>query len=133
MAAGGRVGAGPTADQFRDEPRLRRRLSRVVGRHRLGLERQEEPDVAVRVGEDQAAVVQDAVVAGVPTGVALVEVDVVDAVQAVEVAELRVDRLVQVAVEFGAEREQLAARVLALLQVQDQQVLEVVGGGAAAG
>ena len=84
-----------------------------------------------RGSQDQPAVVEDAVVAGVRPDVALVHVDVVDAVQAVGVAELGVDRLVQVLVELGAEREDLAAGGLALVQVQRQQVLEVVGARAA--
>ena len=42
------------------------------------------------------------------------------------VAELDVDRLVQVPIELGAERVELAAGGLALVEVQRQQVLQVV-------
>ena len=79
--------------------------------------------------QDEPAVVEGAVVAGVGADVALVHVDVVDAVQAVGVAELGVDRLVQVLVELRAEGEDLAARRLALVEVEREQVLQVVGAG----
>ena len=72
-----------------------------------------------------------AVVAGVAAHVALVEVDVVNAVQAVGVPELDVDRLVQVLFELGAERVELTAGVLALVEVQRQEVLQIVTVGAA--
>jgi hypothetical protein len=68
----------------------------------------------------------------VRTDIGLIEVDVVDAVQAVGVAELGIDRFVQIPVEFGAERVQLAAAGLAL-EIQDEQVLQIVGVGVAAG
>ena len=53
--------------------------------------------------------------------------------QAVGVAELGVHRLVQVTVEVRAERIHLAVSGLALLKVETQQVLQVVGIGVAAG
>ena len=53
--------------------------------------------------------------------------------QAVGVAELDVDRLVQVLLELRPEREDLAAGGLALLEEQRQQILEIVGARAAAG
>ena len=87
-----------------------------IGLDVLALECQEEPHEAVGESEDEPAVVKDAVVAGVLPDVALIHVDVVDAVQAVGVAELDVDRLVQVPVELCAEREDLAARGLALVR-----------------
>ena len=76
---------------------------------------------------------EGAVVLGVRTDIGLIEVDAVDAVQAVGVAELGIDRFVQIPVEFGAERVQLAAAGLALLEIQDEQVLQIVGVGVAAG
>ena len=81
--------------------------------------------------QDQSAVVKDAVVAGVLPDVALVHVDVVDAVQTVGVAELGVDRLVQVLIELRAEREDLTAGRLALVEIQRQKVLQVVAARAA--
>ena len=77
----------------------------------------------VRMGEDQAAVVAGPVVAGVRPRVALVEVNVVDAVQTIGIPEIDVDWLVQVAVEALPEREHLAAGILAMLQIQPEQVL----------
>ena len=53
--------------------------------------------------------------------------------QAVGVAELGIDRFVQIPVELGAERVQLAAAGLALLEIQDEKVLQIVGVGVAAG
>ena len=73
------------------------------------------------------------VVAGVGADVALVHVDVVDAVQTVGVAEIDVDRLVQVAVELRPERVHLTAGGLALVEIQAQQILQIVGVGAATG
>ena len=73
-----------------------------------------------------AAVVEHGVVAGVLADVALIHVNVMNAVQAVEVAELGVDGLVQVLIELGAERVQLAAGGLALIEVERQQVLQIV-------
>ena len=64
--------------------------------------------------------------------VALIEMDVVYAVQAVGVSELGVDRLVQVPVEFRTECIQFASCGLALIEVKGQQVLQVIGVGAAA-
>ena len=45
-----------------------------------------------------------------------------DPVQTVEVAELDIDRLVQVPVELRAEREELTCGVLALVEIQRQEV-----------
>ena len=77
----------------------------------------------IRMGEDQAAVMHRPVVAGVRPRVALVEVNVVDAVQTIGIPEIDVDRLVQVAVEPFPERVHLAAGILAMLQIQPEQVL----------
>ena len=93
---------------------------------RWRLEAEEETEIAIGEREDQPAIVKHAVVPGVLPDVALVQVDVVDAVQPVDVAELDVDRLVQVPVELGAEREDLAAGGLALVEIQRQQILQVV-------
>ena len=97
-----------------------------VGRHALCLKAQEQSEKTVRKLEDDSAVVEDGVVAGVLADVALIHVNVMNAVQAVEIAELGVDRLVQVLIELGAERVQLAAGSLALIKVERQQVLQIV-------
>ena len=55
------------------------------------------------------------------------------AVQAVGVSELGVDRLVQVPVEFCAECVQFAAGGLAMIEIQGQQILQIVGVGATTG
>ena len=90
------------------------------------------PMIAIGEREDQAAIVKGAVVVFEVPEVSLVHVDVVDAVQAVGVAELDVDRLVQVLVELRAECEDLAARGLALFEEERQQILKVVGARRAA-
>jgi hypothetical protein len=58
-------------------------------------------------------------------------VDVVDAMETIGVAEFDVDRLVQVLVELGAEGVDLAAGILALVEIQRQQILQVVTARAA--
>jgi hypothetical protein len=57
--------------------------------------------------------------------------DVVDAVQTVGVAELHIDRLVEVSIELCPERVDLTAGVLALVEVQREEVLQVVAAGVA--
>ena len=71
-------------------------------RNALRLETEEQADVTIREGQEESPVVKDAVVPGVRPDVALVEVDVVDAVQTIGVTELEVDRLVKVPVELRA-------------------------------
>src|SRR3954453_726397 len=95
----------------------------VGGGNPLGLEGEEDSDVPAADAQDESAVVEDAVVALMGAAVALVHVDVVDAVESVGVAELCVDRLVLVLGELGAEREDLPAGGLALVEVEREQVL----------
>ena len=102
-----------------------------IGRDPLGLEPEEETEIAIGEREDESAVVKHAVVPGVRSDIALVEVNVVDAVETVGIAELDVDRLVEVPVELRAERIDLAAGVLALVEIQRQQILQVVAARAA--
>src|SRR4029077_17744356 len=63
--------------------------------------------------------------------VALIQMNVMDAVKAVDVAELDVDRLVQVTIELCAKNVDLAASRLALIEIERQQILQVVGARAA--
>ena len=77
----------------------------------------------IRMGEDQGAVMHRPVVAGVWPRVALVEVNVVDAVQTIGIPEIDVDWLVQVAVEPLPECVHLAAGILAVLEIQPEQIL----------
>ncbi len=58
-----------------------------------------------------------AVVTAVLTNVTLVHVDVMNAVETVRVAELGIDRLVQVPIKLRAERVDLAAGRLALVEI----------------
>jgi hypothetical protein len=89
-----------------------------IGPDALGLKRQEQAHDPIRERQQQSPVVERAVVVGMGADVALIHVDAVHAVQAVGVAELGVDRLVQVPVEFRAECAQFAARGLALIEIQ---------------
>ena len=50
--------------------------------------------------------------------------------QAIDVAELGVDGLVEVLIELRAERVHLTAGVLALVEVEREQVLQIVAAGA---
>ena len=102
-----------------------------VGRDALRLKGEEYSDVPAGEAQDEPAVVEGAVVGLVVAMIALIHVDVVDAVEPIGVAELRVDVLVQVPGELGAEREDLSARRRALVEVEREQVLEVVGAGGA--
>ena len=92
---------------------------------------EEETEKPIGEREDEPAIVKHAVVAGVRSDIALVQVNVVDAVEPVEIPELDVDRLVQVLVELGAERVDLAAGGLALVEIQRQQILQVITARAA--
>ena len=111
--------------------RAGRRVAGGVGRHALGLEGEEQPDEAIGERQDQSAVVEGAVVAGVGADVALVQVDVVDAMQPSVLPNSASIGLCRFCVELGAEREDLAAGGLALLEIQRQQVLQIVGAGRA--
>ena len=71
------------------------------------------------------------VVLGVCSDVALVEVNVVNAMKTVGVAELLVNWLVKILVELCPERIDLTPGVLALIKVQRQQVLQIVTAGTA--
>ena len=59
-----------------------------------------------------------AVVLGVRTDIRLIDVDAVDAVQAVGVAELDIDRFVQIPVEFRPNAYSSPPAGLALLEIQ---------------
>jgi hypothetical protein len=58
-------------------------------------------------------------------------VDVVNPVKTIRVAELGIDRFVQVLIEFRAECLDFAAGHLALVEIQGQEVLQVVAARAA--
>ena len=94
-----------------------------VGGDALGLKAEEQTEIPIGESEDEPAIVKHAVVAGVRADIALIEMNVMDAVQAVGVSELDVDRFVQIAIELRAEGVDLAARVLALIDVEGEQIL----------
>ena len=121
----------PSGEDLADGRGPGRGVPRRVGRDALGLEAEEQAEIPIGKRQDEPAIVKHAIVAGVRPDVALVHVNVVDAMQAVDVAEFDVDRLVQVPVELGAERVDLAAGVLALIEIQRQQILQVVTARAA--
>src|SRR4029078_12566366 len=95
-----------------------------VGGDALGLKAEEQTEIPIGEGEDEPAIVKHAVVPGVRPDISLVQVNVVAAVDPIEISELGVDRLVQVPVELGAERVDFAAGDLALREIQRQQILQ---------
>src|SRR5262249_60079246 len=95
-------------------------------RNRLRLEAKKETQISIGNFQDQSAVVKHAVVAGVRPDVTLVHVDVVNAVETIGVAELDIDRHVQIPIKLCAERINLSASSLALVEIQGQQILQVV-------
>jgi hypothetical protein len=103
--------------ELADRRRAGRGVARGIGRNPLRLETQEETEIPIGKLQDQSAVVKHAVVAAVLTNVTLVHVDVMNAVETVCVAELGIDRLVQVLIKLRAERVDLAAGRLALVEI----------------
>jgi len=104
---------------------------RRVGRYPLRLKAEKQSEEPIGKLQNDAAVVEHGIVAGVLADIALIHVNVVNPVQAVGVPKLGIDGFVQVLFELCAERIELTSSVLALIKVQRQQVLQVVTAGAA--
>lgn len=71
-----------------------------VGGDALGLKAEEQTEIPIGESEDEPAIVKHAVVPGVRPDIAMVQVNVVDAVEPIEIS-LGVHRLVQVPVELS--------------------------------
>src|SRR4051812_20926039 len=88
--------------ELADRRRAGRGIARGIGRNPLRLEAQEETEIPIGKLQDESAVVKHAVVAAVRTNITLVHVDVMNAVETVRVAELGIDRLVEIPIELRA-------------------------------